>query len=284
MQPNEGLTLDRYLSEKGPLDPARVIRIALQVAQQLGSGASPFPVHPGRILATKEGVVRLLPPHAEDLALPAIVEFPAYASPEEIRGSQPDIRSTLYSLGCTTFELLTGAPPYGGKDPKDVLRAHVEDPVPDVRDSALADVSEGLAETLRELLEKDPELRIQSPEELVRRLRQSASAPTTPPADGRTRGGTPPAGSKARSGALPGLTPRPGRGGEFPALPAAKAAPAPSQGRPMSSRPTSPGKPSSTRPAPGRPRGPPSAPARAPSPRRGARTRPPGPRGSGPPA
>ena len=81
MPTNQGLTLDRFLSEKGPLEPARVVRIGIQIAQQMGSLSGSFLIHPGRILATKEGTVHLLPPPAEDLALPAMVELPAYASP-----------------------------------------------------------------------------------------------------------------------------------------------------------------------------------------------------------
>jgi len=174
MPTSQGFTLDRYLSEKGPLEPAQAARIAIQVAQQMGPAAGSLLIYPGRILATKEGITRLLPPPAEDLSLPTVVEFPAYASPEEIRGSPPDIRSSLYSLGCTLFELLTGRPPYSARDPKEVLRAHLEDPIPDVRRFA-PKVSESIAETLQELLEKDPELRIQTAEEIIRRLKQGLS-------------------------------------------------------------------------------------------------------------
>lgn len=184
MQTHQGLTLDRYLKEKGPLGPDQAAKIAIQVAQQMGPAAGSLLIHPGRILVTKEGTVRLLPPPAEELALPAIVEFPAYASPEEIRGGQSDIRSGLYSLGSTLFELLSGRPPFQRKDPKDLLRAHLEDPVPDLHELSTA-VTPGLAETVRELLEKDPDLRIQSTEELVRRLKQALHGSGAPAASSR---------------------------------------------------------------------------------------------------
>src|SRR5688572_13418666 len=187
MQTQPSLTLDRYLSERGPMDPVQAAKIAIQVARQLSQAGDALLVHPGRILVGKDGSVRLLPPPAEDLALPAIVEFPAYASPEEARGGHPDLRSGLYSLGCTLHELLTGRPPYSAADPKQILKAHLESPIPDLRKlSPKAPAS--LAEIVKELLAKDPEERVQTPDELVRRLRQSIGVPagTAPQAPAAT--------------------------------------------------------------------------------------------------
>lgn len=182
MEGNQGLTLDKYLAQRGPLAPAQVTRVALELAQQLKGSSDASIVYPGRILVGKDGTARLLPLPVEDLALPVIVEFPAYAAPELIQGKTPDERSCLYSVGCTLFELLAGQPPYGGRDPRAVLKAHVETPAPDIRQFCVQ-VRDGLAELLKELLEKDPELRIQSHQELLRRVRQvsvHADAPGKP--------------------------------------------------------------------------------------------------------
>jgi hypothetical protein len=183
MQSHQNLTLDRYLRERGPLDPVRAGKLALQVALQMSAAGESFLIHPGRILVGKDGSVRLLPPPAEDLALPPMVEFPAYASPEEIRGGRADIRSGLYALGCTLFELVTGKTPYPGKDPKEILRMHLELAVPEPRGVA-GPIPPGLAETIKDLLAKDPDLRIQTPDELARRLRlaMGGGAPAAPAA------------------------------------------------------------------------------------------------------
>ncbi len=228
MQTNQGLTLDRYLEKRSPLEPAQAAKISIQVAQQLGSAAGSLLIHPGRILISKDGSVKLLPPAAEELSLPAVVEYPAYASPEEIRGGHPDVRSALYSLGCTLFELLSGEPPYSSSDPKQVLHAHVEGDVPDVRERA-SGVPDTLAEALRDLLAKDPELRIQTPEELVRRLKQglagagAASHPASRPPSARAAVPTGAAGSGARTArpAAPAgsVPPRPAAPPPTPAAP-----------------------------------------------------------------
>jgi hypothetical protein len=220
MHTNQGLTLDRYLEKKSPLEPAQAARIAMQIAQQLGSAGGSLLIHPGRILVTKTGTVQLLPPPVEELSLPAVVEYPAYASPEEIRGVQPDVRSALYSLGCTLFELLSGAPPFSFPEPKQILHAHLETPVPDVRENASA-VPASLGEVLNELLEKDPELRIQTPAELIRRLKQSLGA-----------AGAPAGGAKAPQGA-----PRPAPRREAAAPDPAPMPQAPAPRRAASSRP-----------------------------------------------
>ena len=206
MQEGQGITLDRYVSERGPLDPARALRVAFQITQELaqaGPSAASHAIYPGRILLERSGTIRLLPPPAEELALPSMLEYPAYASPEEIRGSPADVRSSLYSLGCTIFELLTGRPPYGGDDARAILRAHLDAPIPDLRAEAPA-VPEGLAATVRDLLEKDPELRIQSAEELLRRLRQAAGGAPR-------RAGQAPAAPAPRRGPPPRPAPAPRR-------------------------------------------------------------------------
>ncbi|HZN60159.1 MAG TPA: hypothetical protein VFD71_18950, partial [Planctomycetota bacterium] len=164
MPTNPGITLDRLLEKKTSLDAIQAVKVALQVAQQIGTSGDAFLIHPGRILVGKDGAVKLLPPPAEDLVMPVVVEYPAYVSPEEIRGHAPDVRSALYSLGCTLYALLTGAPPHQRGDPKKTLQAHLEDPLPDVRAKVPA-ASEALARALRGLLAKDPAQRLQRPED-----------------------------------------------------------------------------------------------------------------------
>ena len=79
MDASQGQTLDRYLSERGPLDPTQAMRLAIQLATQMGGKA--LIVHPGRVLLSPSGAAQLLPPPAEDMALPPILEFPAYSAP-----------------------------------------------------------------------------------------------------------------------------------------------------------------------------------------------------------
>ena len=172
----EGLRLDRFLSTKGPLPARKAVKVTLQLLGQFPTDGSL--IYPARIQIRVDSSIGLLPRPPE--SLPAILEHPAYASPEEVRGGAPDVRSSLYSLGCTLFEMLTGSPPFAATDSKVILKSHLEAAVPDVR-AAASDTPDGVAAILTDLLAKDPELRIQNAEELNRRLRQALAA-TTPTA------------------------------------------------------------------------------------------------------
>ena len=59
---------------------------------------------------------------------------PAYMSPEQAMGSGPvDARSDIYSLACVLYEMLAGAPPFGGPTPHAILARKVMEPVPGLR-------------------------------------------------------------------------------------------------------------------------------------------------------
>jgi len=55
---------------------------------------------------------------------------PAYMSPEQVIGETVTARSDVWSLGVCLVEILDGAPPFAGGDAKEVLRAVVHGPLP----------------------------------------------------------------------------------------------------------------------------------------------------------
>src|SRR5206468_4733679 len=60
---------------------------------------------------------------------------PAYLAPEVIRGEVPDAKADIYALGMVLYLAASGAHPFDGKGVRkgDVLRAHLEDPLPPLR-------------------------------------------------------------------------------------------------------------------------------------------------------
>jgi len=82
---------------------------------------------------------------------------PDYMSPEQCQ-SQPNIdgRSDLYSLGCILFELITGEPPFTSTAIIQVLLAHVNDPLPDLRQTEIV-LPSGVVTIVQTLLQKRPE-------------------------------------------------------------------------------------------------------------------------------
>jgi non-specific serine/threonine protein kinase len=59
---------------------------------------------------------------------------PQYMSPEQANGEPGDARSDLYALGCVTYEMLTGDPPFTGRSAVAVMARHAVDPVPSPAD------------------------------------------------------------------------------------------------------------------------------------------------------
>lgn len=106
---------------------------------------------------------------------------PAYVAPEVLLGRPVDGRADWYSFGCLLFEVVAGRPPFVGGATV-VMKAHVHEPPPDLREFA-PEAPPELADLTRRLLEKDPGKRPAHADEIARAL-----AMTGPPADRPVRG------------------------------------------------------------------------------------------------
>jgi serine/threonine protein kinase len=96
----------------------------------------------------------------------AFAGTPEFASPEQFAGIGADIRSDLYSLGITLWEMLTGNAPFRGT-PGEVMHQHQHVPIPLEQ---LEDVPQPVVVLLETLLEKDPGRRFQNPGELLKAM------------------------------------------------------------------------------------------------------------------
>ena len=93
---------------------------------------------------------------------------PAYMSPEQLLGErQIDGRSDTYSLGCVLYEMLSGNPPFAGKE--GFVKRFTEPP-PDVR-IVRREVSEDLNSIVMKALAREPRDRFQTAQDLVDALR-----------------------------------------------------------------------------------------------------------------
>jgi serine/threonine protein kinase len=109
-----------------------------------------------------------------------VMGTPDYLSPEQARNlHKADIRSDLYSLGCSFYFLLTGRVPFpGGKIMDKLIRHGTERPQPigELR----SDVPAGVVAALNRLLAKHPKERYQTPAELAEVLAPFAVHGPTP--------------------------------------------------------------------------------------------------------
>src|SRR2546427_6751309 len=84
------------------------------------------------------------------------VGTPGYMSPEQASGSaRVDGRSDIYSLGCVSYEMLAGSPPFTGSTPQAILARHLADPVPPLR-TVRRSVPPSVEQAILRALEKVP--------------------------------------------------------------------------------------------------------------------------------
>ena len=103
-----------------------------------------------------------------------VLGTPSYMSPEQMAGRRVDGRSDLYSLGVLLFQLLTGRLPHRSDSMATLMHQIANDPAPDVR-SLRPDLPEGLARVVALALEKRPEARYPSGQQLAADLRAVAA-------------------------------------------------------------------------------------------------------------
>ncbi|HEY6104373.1 MAG TPA: serine/threonine-protein kinase [Anaeromyxobacteraceae bacterium] len=113
----------------------------------------------------------------------AIVGTPNYLSPEQARGEPLDARSDLYSVGALLYELVSGHPPFVAPNPMAVVSAHLTDrPRPLAQEAP--GVSPGFAAVVHKALEKRPQDRFQSADEMRAALLGVGDLPRVTPITG----------------------------------------------------------------------------------------------------
>ena len=96
---------------------------------------------------------------------------PDYIAPEQsLDATKADIRADIYSLGCTLYYLLTGRPPFKGKESLyEILTAHHSRDAPLLK-LVRPDVPAELAAVVAKMMAKDAGQRYQQPSEVAQVL------------------------------------------------------------------------------------------------------------------
>jgi eukaryotic-like serine/threonine-protein kinase len=178
----EGKTIGHLISAQGPMPAATASRLVRMVALGLGHAHSKGLIHrdvnPYNIMVTGDGTAKLA-----DLGLAidltegdrvtregATVGTFDYVAPEQARHSHSaDIRSDIYSLGCTLYHMITGQVPFPSPSLPEKLFAHQAlEPTP--LEQLAPGLPEGFAEVVRKMMRKSPDERYATPAQLVQAL------------------------------------------------------------------------------------------------------------------
>jgi hypothetical protein len=181
----EGETLEHFIRRSGRVEVKLALEIVAQVAAGLAAVHEQNLVHrdikPSNIMVCLKGdgtprakIIDLGLAKSLDepgvqtaISIPgAFAGTPEFASPEQFAGVPVDIRSDLYSLGITLWEMVTGQTPFRGT-PGEVMHQHQHVPIPLEQ---LEDVPQPVVVLLEVLLEKDPGRRFQNPGELLKAI------------------------------------------------------------------------------------------------------------------
>lgn len=186
----EGQSLLELVSSKGPLPYVSCAEYMRQAAEGLSHAHEEGMIHrdikPGNILVDKRGVVKILdmglamffdPTGKDDETASLTIQHDErvlgtadYLSPEQALNSHNvDIRTDIYSLGCTFYFILTGHPPFPeGSLAQRLLYHQTKAPAPVEKDRP--DVPPSLTAILRKMMEKRPEDRYQNATEVQEAL------------------------------------------------------------------------------------------------------------------
>jgi serine/threonine-protein kinase len=189
----DGPNLEELVHQRGPLPVGLACDLIRQAALGLQCAADMGMVHrdikPANILLQNGGSGSVCVAKVLDFGLARLQDSPAevasgsslsrknavmgtpdFISPEQARTLHlVDIRSDLYSLGCTFYYLLTGKVPHpGGNVLEKLIRQSTEEPMP--VELLRPEVSPAVAQVVRRLMAKDRAARFQTPAELAAAL------------------------------------------------------------------------------------------------------------------
>jgi eukaryotic-like serine/threonine-protein kinase len=181
----DGVNVRDLIEKKGPLDIEDALHFTMQIAEALDHAAQREVVHrdikPSNIIITAGSRAKLV-----DMGLARLHQVESsndditasgvtlgtfdYISPEQARDPRiADVRSDIYSLGCTLYFMLCGRPPFPDGTVLQKLLNHNSERPEDLQIHR-PDVPDDIVDVVNRMLAKQPSQRYQTPAELMSEL------------------------------------------------------------------------------------------------------------------
>lgn len=182
----DGITLKKYIEEKGKLSVKEAVGIALQIANGLEAAHSNHIIHrdikPQNILIARDGTAKVTDFGIAKATSSNTITANAmgsvhYISPEQARGGYSDEKSDIYSLGVTMYEMLSGTLPFNGESAVAIALAHIQEEA--VPLAALdATIPKGISNIVNKCMQKKTELRYSCVADLIADLKMFLQDPS----------------------------------------------------------------------------------------------------------
>ncbi|MEU3652670.1 Stk1 family PASTA domain-containing Ser/Thr kinase [Streptomyces sp. NPDC032161] len=182
-----GCTLRDVLRDRGALQPRAALDILEPVLAALGAAHRAGFVHrdmkpenvligdDGRVKVADFGLVRAVGSVTSTTG--SVLGTVSYLAPEQIEHGTADTRTDVYACGVVLYEMLTGAKPYVGDTPAQVIYQHLNEDVPPP--SALVpDLPVALDDLVASATARNPQVRPSDAVALLAETREARSALT----------------------------------------------------------------------------------------------------------
>ena len=183
----DGETFDQMIGRRGPIPSQDAIPLFKQALLGIGAAHRMGIIHrdikPSNLMLKRDGIVKVMDFGIAKLAgsqgmtrTGTQLGTVAYMSPEQIQNRGVDIRSDIYALGVTLYEMLSGHIPFEGGSDFQIMRDHVATPPP-LPTRFYPYIPKGIENVVLRALEKDPDARFQTVEEFGAALERPDSVP-----------------------------------------------------------------------------------------------------------
>ena len=181
----EGITLKEYIHKKGKISYKETISIAIQICQGIGAAHAAGIIHrdikPQNIIISQEGKVKvtdfgIAKAMSSNTTSSTVMGSVHYTSPEQAKGRYSDMRSDIYSMGITLYEMVTGDVPFDGDSAVNVAMKHLQEELP-LPSDIVPDIPYSLEQIILKCTLKNAQRRYPNTQSLIADLKHSLIDP-----------------------------------------------------------------------------------------------------------